>query len=344
MQSESKEQKQEFVPTKQGTVSFSAKAPSNLSTESNPDHFAEKKPPTNKPGPVSTARNGSTSSVKRTFSDVERSPESLEIQAKKSNAHYKRCFEIPEETRFHTGLTGTFSTIQVGDFMASTEGMGSAEDQVPNRSSPIAVAKSLFCELEEPTEDVFEDVAKDSSFTSPLTRDSDVCRSLSLDSDGSMHDTSLTVDTSASCKCSKNRKSASFEEQEESKDSSITESLLQTSSAGTTETPTTKNFGQRGEPQRSFLNRFPDLASGVAQSPSFLKPRNVVAFRSYCSSIDRSNMSGVSRLSVGSVEAMDVSAAASCNSVSGTMTPVQKRPDSLSSLYQVNTPGHNINI
>ncbi|XP_070784462.1 serine/threonine-protein kinase greatwall [Enoplosus armatus] len=339
-QSESKGPEQDCVSTKPAT--------SNRSNESNPDHLAEKRPHINNLGSISTAWDDfcpSASSVKRTFSDIERSPEPLEIQAKKSNAHYKRCYEIPEETsRFHTGLTGTFSTIQIGDFMASTEGIGLTEDRVPKRSSPIAVAKSLFCELEEPTEDVFDDGSKDlshSSFTSPLTGNSDICRSLSLDSDGSMHETSLTMDSRASHKpnkCSKNRNSASSEEQEENKDSSIAESLPQTSSAVTTGTPKHGNFGRRSESQCSFLNRLPDLACGVAQSPSFLKPRNVVAFRSYCSSINRSNMSGVSRLSIGSMEAMDLSTTASYHSASGTATPVQKRPNSNSSVYQTPQP------
>lgn len=293
-----------------------------------------------------------TSSVKRTFSDVERSPKLLEIQAKKSNAHYKRCYEIPEETaRFHTGLTGTFSTIQIGEFMASTEGIGFAEDRVPKRSSPIAVAKSLFCELDEPAEDLFEDGAKDlshSSFTSPLAANSGICRSLSLDSDGSMHNASLTTDSCAShlpSICSKNKDSS--EEQEENKDSFITESLPQTPSAVSTETPKLGNFGRGSESQCSFLNRLLDPACGVAQSPSFLKPRNVVAFRSYCSSINRSNVSGVSRFSVGSVDAMDVSTSASYYTASGTATPVQKRPDPNSSLYQVRTlrtQGHTLKL
>lgn len=290
------------------------------------------------------------SSVKRTFSDLERSPEQLEIQAKRRNADYKRCYEIPEETtRFHTGLTGTFSTIQIGHFMTSTEGIGLSEDRVPNRSSPIAVAKTLFCDLEEPTEEVFEDGAKDlshSSFTSPLAENRDICRSLSLDSDGSMHETSLTVESCSSLKPgkrSRSRNSASFEEQEEKKDSFITDSLSQTPSAAATETPKFANSGLRGGSQCSFLNRLPDLACGAAQSPSFLKPRNVVAFRSYCSSINRSNMSGVSRLSIGSVEAMDVSSSASYYSAYGTATPVQKRPHSNSSLTQVGKDAVKIN-
>lgn len=351
--SESDGPEQDCAPIKPDTCGFSAKA-SSLSNEPNQDHLAEKNPP-NKLRSVLTAREDfcpSASSVKRTFSDVERSPESLEIQAKKSNAHYTRCYEIPEETaRFHTGLTGTFSTVQMGDFMASTEGIGFAEDRLPKRSSPIAVAKSLFCELEEPTEDVFADGAKDlsrSSFTSPLAGNSDVCRSLSLDSDGSMHEMSLTIDSHASHKPNKSseeRNLVSSEEQEGVKESPSAESHPKTPPAvAATQTPKLASFGQRRDSHSPFLNRLPDVACGFAQSPSFLKPRNVVAFRSYCSSINRSSMSGVSRLSMGSVEAMDVSTASSYNSASGNATPVQRRPNTNSSGSQVITQGHISNL
>lgn len=347
---------QHCVSTKPSTFGLS----SNSLSKSNPDHLAEKTPQTNKLESVSTSpddfclsvrdddQTAIPSSVKRTFSDVERSPETLDFQAKKSTSDYKRCYEIPEETaKFHTGLTGTFSAIQMCDFMASTEGIGLDQDQGPKRSSPIAVAKSLFCELEEQTEDVFEVGAKDlshTSFTSPLAGNSDICRSLSLDSDESMHETSLTIDSHASLKpskCSRNRCSESFEE---NKDSSINESLPQTPSAVTTETPKLGHFGRRGHSKSSFLNQLSDLACGVAQSPSFLRPRNVVAFRSYCSSINRSNMSGVSRLSIGSVDTMDVSTTASYHSASGIATPVQKRPSSNSSLYQVQSYCLNLNF
>ncbi|XP_059182465.1 serine/threonine-protein kinase greatwall [Centropristis striata] len=333
LHSESKGPEVDCAPTKLATFGFSA----------DPDDCAQKMPCTKQPEFASTAQDDiclTASSVKRTFSEVEKSPEPLEIHAKKSNAAYQRFYEIPEETaRFHTGLTGTFSTIQIGDFLASTEGIGLAEDRIPNRSSPIA--KSLFNELEEPTEDVFEDSAKDlsnSSFTSPFNGNSDICRSLSLDSDGSMHETSLTMESCASLrprKCSKNRNLASSEE--ENKDLSITETLPRTPSVVAYETPKIGNFGRRGS-QCSFLNRLPDVAGGAAQSPSFLKPRNVVAFRSYCSSINRSNMSGVSRCSLGSIDTMDVSLAASYHSASATATPVQKRLSSNSSLCQTPQP------
>uniref|UniRef100_A0A673XT27 Serine/threonine-protein kinase greatwall n=1 Tax=Salmo trutta TaxID=8032 RepID=A0A673XT27_SALTR len=93
-----------------------------------------------------------------------------------------------------------------------------------------------------------------------------------------------------------------------------------------------------GVSKRSFLDRVPELDPSVAKSPSFLKPRNVVAFRSYCSSINRSNMSWNSRLSLGSVEAMDMATSASYHSMPAAVTPVQKRPNSNSSFYQTPQP------
>ncbi|KAK7881501.1 hypothetical protein WMY93_029910 [Mugilogobius chulae] len=240
------------------------------------------------------------SSTKRRFSQLERSPEQFEIHTKKNTTDYKRCFEIPDENaKFHTGLTGTFNTINLSDFMACPE------DAFPNAL------------LEEPTEDVFEEGAKDmshSSFTSPLGQARDICRSLSLDSDGSMQETSLIIDSHASLKPNQN---STHRNSESSDENSINK-----------ESPPTKT------PCDGFAFFFSksiqDGSSGVLQSPSFLKPRNVVAFRSYHSSINRSNVSGVSRFSMGSVECMDVTA--SCHSLNA--TPMQKKPRFSSSLCQ----------
>ncbi|XP_068615288.1 serine/threonine-protein kinase greatwall-like [Brachionichthys hirsutus] len=313
--------------------------PIDLSNQSDPGHPADTKPRPSKAGSLSTACEGSppsASSSKRTFSDVEKSPEPAELRAKKSNATFKRCFGIPEQTsESHSGMTGEFSTIRIGGVLDPAE----RRARVPKRSSPIA--KSLFCEPDEPTEDVFEETAKDLSqlsFTSPLGGDSDVCRSLSLDSDGSLCEMSL-AGSHASLKTDgspKNRDSPSPEEQKGDRDSSLTESSPKTRPANS-ETPKLGGDGQRRGSRGSSLSRFPDLPGAVGPPPSFLRPRNVVAFRSYCSSIDRSNMSGVSRLSVGSVEAMDVSTAASCRAASGTGTPLQ-RPSSSSSLCQTPQP------
>lgn len=258
----------------------------------------------------------SSSSGKRTFSEVEGSPEEFQNRAKKSSACYRRCFAPPQEPGA-TGLTGAFATIQLLDAAAS----GFAGRGFPKRSSPIAVAKSLFGELDEPAEDVFEDGPRDSSFTSPLPGNADLCRSLGLDSDGSGHETSLTADASFE---SSRRLSGSPEDGS---------SRPEISFSVAAETPRADGVVQTGR-------RCSDSNAGGGPPPSFLRPKNVVAFRSYCSSIDRSNTSGLSRLSMAlaedaDVSVMDVSAAASCHSFAGNATPVQKRHSSSMSLSQV---------
>lgn len=310
-------QKENLHLPEQDCVSAEPESPEG----SDPDH----KPQTN-----TSVLTAASSAGKRSFSDVDRSPEEFQNRAKKSNACYKRCYELPAETgTSHTGLTGTFSTIQLFE---PAEGSGLAGGGFPKRSSPVAVAKSLFCELDEPAEDEFENGAKDLSrlsFSLPCHGNSDICRSLSLDSDGSMHETSLTLDSHESLKsCQRNWGSP-----EEDRNSSIAESQPKTFSI-ITETPQTDRFSQTGE-SCSLRNSLSGLTGAGVPSPLFLRPKNMVAFRSYCSSINRSNASGVSRLSVGSVEAMDVSMAASCQSFSGNATPVQKRHSSSRSLSQV---------
>lgn len=272
------------------------------------------------------------SSTKRTFSDIESSPEPVEKQAKKNNVHYQRCCEVQEETaRIHTGLTGAFSNVQLQEFRNEVP-----EDQELKCSSPIGVAKSLFGELEEPAEDVFDDEPKDSSlssFTSPLAGNSDLCRSWSLDSDSSQHETSLTTDSPKQNRSSTIEMSVYSGEQEAFKITPVTKSYFDTQSAALRATPRLGDLGR--ESLCSSVKRLSDSACSLTQSPSFLKPRNVVAFRSYCSSINRSNMSGVSHYNTGSLEAMDVSPAASHNFGSGSATPVQRRASSITSNTQV---------
>ncbi|KAF6720530.1 Serine/threonine-protein kinase greatwall [Oryzias melastigma] len=250
------------------------------------------------------------SSVKRKFCEVETSPEPKETRAKKRATDHKGSSKSSEEPgRNHSGLTGTFSTIEIGAL---------ADRPLPRRSSPAHVAKSLLSELE----DTFEEGNKGithSSFASPQPENREVCRSLSLDSDGSMHETSLIMESQAA---PPDRRSS--EELEESKTSPQTPVV------------TIQRLQQQTDSRCSVGSRPSDLAYSVLQSPSFLKPQNVVAFRSYCSSINRSNVSGVSRFSLGSVENMDMSASTSYNA--SAVTPVQRRPYSSSPAFQTPRP------
>ncbi|KAJ3611243.1 hypothetical protein NHX12_021259 [Muraenolepis orangiensis] len=196
-------------------------------------------------------------SGKRAFSDVERSPEASEVQAKRCNAAFKRCCQ---------------------DFGSSP---GEATNRGPKISSPLG----------------------------------ELCRNLSLDSDGSLSETSFLPGNSPMA----------------------TESGPRPTIAGPAlRRPALGSNLFRSEEVGPFLGHTPARASvAAAQSPYFLKPRNVVAFRSYCSSIHRSHFSSHS------LDGMETSAMASFSS--GTMTtaavtPVQKALGSNGSLYQTPQP------
>ncbi|KAK6293259.1 hypothetical protein J4Q44_G00367600 [Coregonus suidteri] len=277
-----------------------------------------------------------TSAGKRVFEEVERSPEQLESLSKKSDSAYQRCYGVPEiALKNRTGLTGVFANVHLEVF--GSEGRGTAEGQVSKRSSPIAVAKNLLCELDGPAEGVF---VEGTSFGEELSR------SLSADSEGSTHEMSIVVNSPTpkrSAQSAKEGRWALFH-----LDDIQYHPAISPSAPLLPQPPTFASIGtakpgngltlRGGKSKHSFLDRVPELDPRVAKSPSFLKPRNAVAFRSYCSSINRSNMSWNSRLSLGSVGAMDTVTSASYHSMPAAVTPVQKRPSSNNSLYQTPQP------
>ncbi|KAF5894104.1 serine/threonine-protein kinase greatwall isoform X1, partial [Clarias magur] len=245
-----------------------------------------------------------TSSIKRGFLEVDKSPEQAELQAKKSNAEYKRCFPVPEDdSRLHTGLTGIFSAV----------GLGNATG-IPKQSSPAKVAKNLLCELEEPGENI-----PVSGLTSSSPQEKRR-RSLSLDSDGSVHDMSV-ITTTPPPRGGKEVLVSSFEDENET---SVVSDVASVSAS----------LKHHEDDHHLHI-----ASSTLLKSPLFLKPKNVVAFRSYCSSINRSNLSYGSRLSLASMEGMDVSTSTSFQTAPVAVTPAQKKRRSLnSSLYQTPQP------
>lgn len=243
------------------------------------------------------------SALKRAFTEVDTSPEQAEIQAKKNNSEYKRCFPIPEnDSRLHTGLTGIFSAVGLGN------GGG-----IPNQSSPSKVTKNLLCELEEPCEYV--------PISGLTSSPRETRRSLSLDSDSSVHEMSVITNTPPP-HGEKEALVSSFEDENET--SVVTDAPPVSIS---------QKYNEEGHHHHLHV-----ASSSLLKSPPFLKPKNVVAFRSYCSSINRSNQSYGSRLSLASMDGMDVSTSASFQPAPMAITPVQKKRPSLnSSLYQVHT-------
>ncbi|XP_058621933.1 serine/threonine-protein kinase greatwall isoform X1 [Onychostoma macrolepis] len=261
------------------------------------------------------------SSVKRAFDEVEKSPEQAEIHCKKNDAVFKRSFHIPEDnSRAHTGLTGIFSTVGLDDVKSAPIYQQLSERMGPKQSSPIAVAKNLFCDLEDQGEELalHKTEVISSSPTSPGD-DRNLRRSLSLDLDGSAHEMSVVKQEALS---------SSFEELDE-KDISVVTPVARPTLA----TPKHSSAKlHRGKSERSLLDHPRGLSDSMVKSPGFLKPRNVVAFRSYCSSINRSC---TSHISLASLDAMELSASTSFHNAQSAVTPVQKkRPSLSSSLYQ----------
>ncbi|XP_020350163.1 serine/threonine-protein kinase greatwall isoform X1 [Oncorhynchus kisutch] len=271
-------------------------------------------------------QSGVTSAVKRGFEEVEKSPEQLESLSKKRDSEYQRCSGVPEVAlKYRTGLTGVFADVHLEEF--GSKGQGTAKGQVPKRSSPIAVTKNLLCELDDLAEGVF---VEGRSFG----EDHELSSSLSIDSEGSVSEMSINVNSPTPKWSTHSAKEGHLALLElDNSEISLPPQPPTFASIGTA-LPGNMLTLRGGVSKRSFLDRVPELDPSVTKSPSFLKPRNVVAFRSYCSSINRSNMSWNSRLSLGSVEAMDMATSASYHSMPAAVTPVQKRPNSNSSLYQ----------
>lgn len=269
------------------------------------------------------------SSVKRGFEEVDKSPEETENHSKKSDAVYKRCFQIPESSSgAHTGLTGIFSIVGLDDAKSDQVCLQFSERMGPKQSSPIAVAKNLFCDLEDPGEEVaLQNTKAEGTLSSPTSpcEARNIRRSLSLDSDGSVHEMSLVRNTPQKPTDDKDA-SSSFEELDGNEISAVTP-VAQPSMG----TPKHSSANQQMDFDHSFVDH--KLSNSVLKSPGFLKPKNVVAFRSYCSSINRSCNS---HLSLASLDGMELSTTASFHSAPSAVTPVQKKRPSLnSSLYQV---------
>uniref|UniRef100_A0A8B9HK33 Serine/threonine-protein kinase greatwall n=1 Tax=Astyanax mexicanus TaxID=7994 RepID=A0A8B9HK33_ASTMX len=285
-----------------------------------------------------------SSSVKRGFAEVDKSPEQAEIQAKKTDAEYRRCFPIPEnDMRGHTGLTGIFSAVGLGGDGAVWKDSDQRDRGVPKQSSPTNVAKNLLCELEDPRESATTAAAvASSSFTSSPDDGRDLRRSLSLDSDSSVYSPPIKDSPRGSLL-------PSFQKLDEHEISAVAPLHAESTTAAGPQNHHHHHqhhhhhhhHHHKSESDCSVVDHHHFQSSSLVKSPSFLKPRNVVAFRSYCSSINRSNMSCSSRLSIASTDAMDTSTSASASfySAPNAMTPVQKKRPSLnSSLYQTPQP------
>lgn len=287
-------------------------------------------------------------SAKRNFEEVDRSPEAMGLQAKRGDADFQRSSRVPgeQDEKYNTGLTGLFSIVGLGSRQGGSGGQRERKRVGPTQSSPTEVAKNLLCELEDHGDEVDdavaarrkETLAAELNISSSLSETQDLRRSLSLDSEGSAHDMSVISCDLPPMHLVESPKEALSSSLEELDDHDISACFPSTPVAALSSAPIAvpKAGATPGQAHESgnflFQRRLLSQPGSAVNSPSFLRPRNVVAFRSYCSSINRSNLSTCSRLSLGSVEPMETSVSASFHS--SIMTPMQKKRTSCSSSTQ----------
>ncbi|XP_014349530.1 serine/threonine-protein kinase greatwall [Latimeria chalumnae] len=289
--------------------------------------------------------------VKRGFDLVDKSPIKDEAQSKRNDAEYKRGFKIPEfQTNCNTGLTMEIKSMTLSstsDLKHDGENEKAAakavDEKTPGRLNVSMFAKNLPCNLEEHCEkDDFKDV-----LNSSFLNDKTLKRSLSLCSDSSVHDTCLAENPLEKqlLDLGKSTKEFSFEEvktEDQTPNTHQDDIVTVNDGENTVQERNThhceNDFGTETLPETLGDSQAPQAHIDV----NYLilnKKKNAVAFRSYCSPITGSNTSLPSKLSLNSVEGMEVSYA--CNgSYPMTVTPAQKGKLQRGSLGILLTPQH----
>lgn len=273
--------------------------------------------------------------LKRCFALIDTSPSEDPALAKKSNAEYKRACpitEIPEQKS--TGLTTEICCLNLDGYVqdsGANKGVATGctcieQNRCIKPSAPL-IAKNLMDYLEAEGEKDGKGEPTSSSFL--CLDDEKLLASMSVDSDLSPPEVSAAE--------------SHFEKQFSDLDGSVrdvTFEEVKTEAASTSPScPDVSQMGEEGpEIQESKpLRRDRDMSlKGVTDTPVDIHSassvemrrvlnhfkKNVVAFRSYNSQINVSNMSEPSRISLMSVEGMDISACS--GSYPMTVTPAQK--------------------
>ncbi|RXM96829.1 Serine/threonine-protein kinase greatwall [Acipenser ruthenus] len=268
---------------------------------------------------------------KRGFELVGKSPDRVFNQGKRSNAEYKRGCRLPEaKCNFSTGLTMEIEALMLQGTRSET----AEEKNVP-------VIKNLLCELDETGDRGNLKEAMNSSFLSVEENDRQLRRNLSLGSDCSLNEMSFIENQLENeiAELDKSMKDVSFENStaEDSEGSPV----YRRASVPAADGPNSLDL--TGEPIRksnteNFFDCQPLQSSVAMKPPAILKHRNVVVFRSYCSSINRSNVSAASRMSMGSMEGMETSAG-SFSGLTMAVTPAQTGRAARTSASLCQTPG-----
>ncbi|XP_077628594.1 serine/threonine-protein kinase greatwall isoform X2 [Crocuta crocuta] len=259
---------------------------------------------------------------KRNFELVDSSPCQNIIQNKKNCIELKGSNEIRDGCiNQRTGLTTEVQDLKLSVCRGQQNDCANKENvvnsftdkqQTPEKSPVPTIAKNLMCELDE---DCDKNNKKDHLNSSFLCSDDErASKSICMDSDSSFPGISI-MESSLERQCldpDKSIKESSFEE-------SNIEGLL-TISPGWQESTLSKgdeNPAVRGSGQKMLAP-----SSEVLKTLTISK-RNAVAFRSFNSPINASNNSEPSKMSITSLDAMDVSCVYS-GSYPMAITPTQK--------------------
>ncbi|XP_074841005.1 serine/threonine-protein kinase greatwall [Carettochelys insculpta] len=273
--------------------------------------------------------------VKRSFEKVDTSPFQELHYVKKSNAEYKRGCQISEfQANQCTGLTTEIQCLMLsGDGglkeTHKNEEKAISSQQTSEKSDTPIIAKNLICEL---NADCGKDCKKEYINSSFLcTDDEKPLGILSADSDLSFPEISVTEShlEKQLSDLDKSIKELSFEESK-TEDMSVTMSCCQDASQRGEE----ENIIQDSMPvchkQDNILKCLVETHTDLVSTPSEemmktlnLLKKSVVAFRSYNSPINVSNVSEPSRISMASLDVIDLSPACS-GSYPMAITPAQK--------------------
>uniref|UniRef100_K7FW32 Serine/threonine-protein kinase greatwall n=1 Tax=Pelodiscus sinensis TaxID=13735 RepID=K7FW32_PELSI len=275
--------------------------------------------------------------VKRSFELVDTSPFQELNYVKKTNADYKRgCPILEYQANQNTGLT-----TEIQCLMLSGEGLQEthkneekakesiSRQQTSEKSATPIIAKNLMHEL---TADCEKDCKKEYINSSFLCIDDEKPLGiLSADSELSFPEISATEShlENQLSDLDKSIKELSFEESK-TEDMSVTSPCCQDASPRGGEENIVQDSKHLCHEQDNILKCLVETHTDKISSPSEemmktlnLLKKNVVAFRSYNSPINVSNASEPSRISMASLEVMDLSPACS-GSYPMALTPAQK--------------------
>ncbi|XP_044149570.1 serine/threonine-protein kinase greatwall isoform X1 [Bufo gargarizans] len=264
--------------------------------------------------------------VKRHFSHVETSPGEGSLEKKNSSQYKRACKLSMVNVNPSTGLTMVTERLFIGDLHKNIEKDDKQETFVPAPVTPEklcsgnAVAKNLLCELDENCEHEENindsEPRKASPWKQNPSRDSEPSLNMSV--------TEHPLEKELS-DVGKSMKELSFESESDAYANSSSEEA----SAATAE-------------QREGKGTGPELVNDPLASPATTRlresnRRTVVAFRSYNSPINGSNLSEPSRISIASVDKMNISLGCT-GSYPLMITPAQKDRTCKNFQGQVETP------